>query len=153
MKAKQDGNPLHVDGVYALCPYIFGGYASPPDTLPSLQENDGYQLDCEGMAALVRVYDPAGAHAANPLAWPYHASAEDLAGSPPHIISVNELDPLRDEGLAFYRKLVAAGVPAVARTVHGTPHAGDLAFPDVVPEVYAETLRSLVGFATDLGNG
>ena len=38
-----------------------------------------------------------------------HASASDLTGLPPHVISVNELDPLRDEGLAYYRKLLAAG--------------------------------------------
>ena len=34
-----------------------------------------------------------------------NASADDLAGLPPHVISVNQLDPLRDEGLAYYRKL------------------------------------------------
>lgn len=35
----------------------------------------------------------------DPLAWPYHTTVDDLAGLPPHVISVNELDPLRDEGL------------------------------------------------------
>ena len=36
--------------------------------------------------------------AKNPLAWPYHATQEDLSDLPPHVIYVNELDPLRDEG-------------------------------------------------------
>jgi acetyl esterase/lipase len=104
------------------------------------------------MALLVRVYDPEGEHQTNPLAWPYHCPIEELEGLPPHVISVNELDPLRDEGLAFYRKLMAAGVPAIARTVHGTSHAGDLSFPDIAPDLYHETLGSLRRFANSLNN-
>ena len=150
LKAKLDGAAERVDGVYAMCPYIFGGYANAPADLPSLAENDTYQLDGSLMAVMAKVYDPGGNNTEEPLAWPYFASSEDLAGSPPHVISVNELDPLRDEGLAFYRKLVGAGVSAVARTVHGTSHAGDLAFPDVVPDIYLETQRSLIGFARGL---
>lgn len=102
------------------------------------------------MASLVKVYDPNLEHSSNPLAWPYHASAEELSGLPPHIISVNELDPLRDEGLEFSRKLQAAGNSAVARTVHGTHHAGDLSIPDITPDIYAESLRSLCGFVRSL---
>ena len=41
---------------------------------------------------------------------------------PPHVISVNELDPLRDEGLDYYRRLLRAGVSAVGRMVAGTCH-------------------------------
>ena len=150
LKAKKEGWLESVDGVYAMCPYISGLYAAPPESLPSLEENDGYTLDCVMMSAMVKVYDPDEQHTTNPLAWPYHASAEEVSGLPPHIISVNELDPLRDEGLAYYRKLVGAGNSAVARTVHGTNHAGDLSFPDVTPDIYAETLRSLCGFAYSL---
>ncbi len=150
LKAKKEGWIEQISGVFAMCPYISGAYATPPQSLLSLYENDGYMLDCAQMAALVKVYDPKGAHQNNPLAWPLAAQADDLAGLPPHVISVNELDPLRDEGLAFYRKLVRAGVSAVARTVHGTPHAGDVSYPDVVPELYQDTLRALCGFARSL---
>lgn len=150
LKARREGWIGHISGVFAMCPYISGAYANPPPALLSLHENDGYMLDCAQMAALVRVYDPTGANAANPLAWPLAAEAADLTGLPPHIISVNELDPLRDEGLAYYRKLLAAGVSAVAHTVHGTPHAGDLSFPDVAPDLYQATLRSLCAFAASL---
>ena len=107
-------------------------------------------LECEQMDRLVTVYDPERSHGADPLAWPLAAQASDLEGLPPHVISVNELDPLRDEGLAFYRKLLAAGVPAVARTAHGTTHGADLAMADVIPEVHRETVRSVVGFAKSL---
>lgn len=147
LEAKRRGWSGYVSGVYAMCPYIYGGYAQPAPELLSLTENDGYMLTSAQMAVIARVYDPEGRHGDNPLAWPLKAAVEDLEGLPPHVISVNELDPLRDEGLAFYRKLLRAGVPAVARTVHGTPHAGDLAFPDVIPEVYGETTRSIHGFA------
>ena len=152
--AKQQGWLQALDGVYAMCPYVYGGYADPAPDLLSLTENDGYHaMSCRLMASLVRVYDPDGANAANPLAWPYFATASDLEGLPPHVISVNELDPLRDEGLALYRKLLRAGTPAIARTVHGTPHAGDLMFPDITPDIYSETVRSISGFAKAVCSG
>jgi acetyl esterase/lipase len=150
LKAKREGWLDRIDGVFAMCPYIYGGYANPAAELLSLRENDGYMLDCAQMTSLVRVYDPTGEHATNPLAWPYHAELSDLEGLPPHVISVNELDPLRDEGLAYYRKLAAAGVPAVGRTVAGTPHGGDLIFPDITPEIYRSTLDAIHAFARSL---
>ena len=151
LKAKQEGWLDHIQGVYACCPYISGAYADPPEALGSLHENDGYQLGRNQMAALVRVYDPNLENSTNPLAWPYHATLDELAGLPPHVISVNELDPLRDEGLEFYRKLQAAGVPAMGRVVLGTNHAGDVGFADVTPDLYFETLNSLVAFAHRVG--
>ncbi|MFK7916090.1 MAG: alpha/beta hydrolase fold domain-containing protein [Pseudomonadales bacterium] len=152
LKAKQEGWSDRIDGVYAMCPYISGQYAPPAEALPSLIENDDYMLNGPMMAVMVTVYDPTGAHRGNPLAWPLHASSTDLAGLPPHVVSVNELDPLRDEGLSFYRNLLAAGVSAVARTVHGTPHAGDGTFPDFVPDIYQETVRSISGFARSVAS-
>ena len=147
LKAKQDGNLNMINGVYAQCPYISNAYADPPAWLPSLTENDGYFLDNAMMALSVRVYDPTGGANQNPLAWPLHATTDDLAGLPPHVISVNELDPLRDEGLAYYRKLVDAGVPVNARTVNGTCHAGDLILSQAMPEVYAASARDVATFA------
>ena len=150
LKAKQEGWLNQINGVYACCPYISGAYSNPPGELTSLVENDGYSMDCNMMATLVKAYDPTGQHANNPLAWPYQSTTAQLEGLPPHVISVNELDPLRDEGLMFYRQLMAAGVSAIARTVHGTSHAGDLAFPDIAPNLYQETLRSICDFAQSL---
>lgn len=136
-----------IDGVYAFCPYVSGDYAEPPLSLSSLKENEGYVLSNEAMVALVRAYDPELRQARNPLAWPLHASDAQLAKLPPHVVSVNELDPLRDEGLLFYRRLLAAGVPVVGQTIHGTTHAADLAFPDVLPDLYADAAESVLAFA------
>jgi acetyl esterase len=150
IKAKREGYLDCIQGVYAMCPYISGVYAAPPEHLLSLRENDGYSLSCGLMGGFSKVYDPQGENATNPLAWPYHAGVEDLQGLPPHVISVNELDPLRDEGLVFFRNLLAAGTSATARLIPGTHHAGDMSFPDIAPEHFHETQRSIVHFAQSL---
>ena len=150
LRAKRDGLLDHVAGAYAMCPYISNTWASPVAELTSLFENDGYFLDVSMMGALAKVYDPSGDHASDPLAWPLHAGADDLAGLPPHVISVNQLDPLRDEGLAYARKLLDAGVSVVSRTVNGTCHAGDLIFTAAMPDVFAATIRDIKGFADSL---
>ncbi len=150
MKAKRDGTLASIDGVYAQCPYISNAYATMPPELTSLHENDGYFLGAAMLAALTAPYDPSGENATNPLAWPYHATVADLEGLPPHMISVNQLDPLRDEGLAYYAKLLHAGVSVVCRTVNGTTHAGDIMFPAALPDAYAATVRDVKGFADSL---
>ena len=70
---------------------------------------------------------------------------------PPHVISVNELDPLRDEGLQYYRRLRACRGSAVGRMVAGTCHGGDLLMPHVMPEVFDASIRDVSGFAKSLG--
>ncbi|MEM7538467.1 MAG: alpha/beta hydrolase fold domain-containing protein [Chloroflexota bacterium] len=148
LKAKQDGMLEQIDGIYAQCPYISNDYTNNATGLQSLSENDTYFLNCQMMGILASVYD--GADSSNPLAWPYHASAADLEGLPPHVISVNELDPLRDEGLSYYRKLLAANVNVVSRTVNGTVHAGDVIFRAAIPDVCDATLRDINSFANSL---
>ena len=150
LKAKQEGWLDAIDGVYAQCPYISGAYEDPPADLVSLTENDTYMLECVQMAVMVKVYTPNDNERNNPLAWPLNATSGELEGLPPVTITVNELDPLRDEGLAFLQKLLAAGNSAVGRTINGTPHAGDQAFPDITPDIFADSVRNLHGFAASL---
>jgi acetyl esterase len=149
-KAKREGWLGGVAGFYAQCPYISNRYLEQPDELPSLKENDGYIFDAMGLAVIGSIYDPDGQHAGDPACWAGNATEADLEGMPPHVISVNELDPLRDEGLVYYRRLVRAGVPAVGRVVAGTCHAGDLLCAGAMPDVYAATLRDVTGFAHSL---
>jgi acetyl esterase len=127
LKANREGWIDAVDGVYAISPYVSGAPAWEEDRVlkefPSLVENNGYILDRSTMALYIKAYDPEGKNATNPLAWPYHAEEKDLKGLPPFTITVDELDPLRDEGMAFWRKLVKAGVRAVGKMNLGLGHA------------------------------
>jgi acetyl esterase/lipase len=150
LKASQEGWVDRIAGIYAQCPYISNAYGDPPPALPSLFENDDYFLNVSMMGAMAKVYDPDGANATNPLAWPYHATKSDLKGLPAHVISVNQLDPLRDEGLVYFAKLLNAGVIAGSRTVNGTCHAGDCLFREAMPDVYLATIRDIAGFAKSL---
>lgn len=150
LRSQREGRLHMIDGVYALCPYISGAYADPPPELDSLRDNDGLLVTTALMGAMAKAYTPNPADTRNPLAWPYHATAGDVTGLPPHVISVNELDPLRDEGLAYYRKLLAAGVPALARTVNGTFHAAETNWFGAIPDIARATLRDVAGFARSL---
>jgi acetyl esterase/lipase len=150
LKAKKEGKTELIAGTYSLCPYISNAYGKKSKELPSLYENDDLFLNVSMMGALTEVYDPGNENDDNPLCWPINATKEDLQGLAPHVISVNELDPLRDEGLKYYRMLKAAGVKGYSRTVNGTCHAGDMIFRKAMPEVYAATQRDIKGFADSL---
>ena len=45
------------------------------------------------------------------------------------------------------KALFASGVPAIARTLNGVTHVADMSMPDIVPDITAETIRSMRGFA------
>ena len=133
-----------INGVYAIVPYISGAYDLPLDwklrELPSLVECDGYSVSCATSAVYVKMYDPSGENAKNPLAWPYWAAKEELVGLPPHFIVTCELDPLRDEGNAYYRKLLSAGVTTTGKMNLGVNHEAELFFPQVLPDLFQATL-------------
>ena len=117
-----------------MCPFISNAYDSPTPDLASLVENDGYLLDVAMMGVLAKLYDPsADCTPSTRWPWPLHADADDLEGLPPHVISVNQSRPVRDEGLAYAGKLLRGGVPVIGRTVNGTCHAGDIMFPPPCP--------------------
>ncbi len=143
LRLKRDGDLARVKGLYALCPYLNGQW--PDDRFPSAVENDGIYISVLGNWGAVS-YGIEAFEARDPLAWPGFAQAGDVTGFPPTVISVNECDPLRDEGVAFYRLLLAAGVNARGRELLGTMHAVDV-IPPVCPEVTRSTAQDLATFA------
>ncbi|CQD16853.1 alpha/beta hydrolase domain-containing protein [Mycobacterium lentiflavum] len=149
-KAKREGWLHEIAGFYAQCPYISNRWHDVPDELPSLRECDGYFISIQQLELLGSLYDPDDENSNDPTCFAGVATDEDLNGLPPHVISVNELDPLRDEGLDYYRRLVRAGVPTVGRLVAGTCHGGDLIFAGAMPEVFVASIRDLSGFTKSL---
>jgi acetyl esterase/lipase len=147
LKLKQDGDLGLVQGLYALCPYIAGEWPHPDH--PSSVENNGILLDLHNNHGQV-VYGIEAYEQRNPLAWPGFATEDDVRGLVPTVISVNECDPLRDEGIAFYRLLLRAGVPARCRQVMGTVHGTEI-FPMACPEISRDTAASIARFARTAG--
>ena len=143
LKLKRDGDLGLVKGLYALCPYINGMW--PDERFPSSTENNGIFINVHGNRGAMG-YGMSAFDARDPLAWPGFATKEDVSGFPPTVISVNECDPLRDEGMAFYRLLLSAGVSARGRQVLGTMHATEL-IPILCPEISHDTARDLAAFA------
>jgi acetyl esterase/lipase len=143
LKLKQENKLELIHGLYALCPYIAGEW--PQERYPSSTENNGILLDLHNNNGAMS-YGIEEFEKRNPLAWPGLATGADVNGFPPTMISVNECDPLRDEGIAFYRLLLEEGVEARCRQVMGTMHGTEI-FPIACPEISRETARSLADFA------
>ena len=145
LKLKQDGDLGLIRGLYALCPYIAGSW--PQDRFPSSTENNGILLDLHNNRAAM-AYGIEAFDAQNPLAWPSFATEDDVTGLVPTVISVNECDPLRDEGIEFFRLLQRAGVAARCRQMMGTIHGTEI-FSLACPDVSRETAGSIAQFCRD----
>ena len=145
LKLNQDGDIGLIKGLYALCPYISGQWPHPDH--PSSVENNGIFLELHNNRGAM-AYGIEAFEAGNPLAWPSFATAEHVKGFPPTVISVNECDPLRDEGINFYRMLMQSGVSARCRQVMGTTHGIEV-FAICCPEISRDTASDLANFCRD----
>jgi acetyl esterase/lipase len=145
LRLKRSGELDLIKGVYALCPYING--VGPDDRYPSTVTNNGIFINVDGnwgrMSYGIEAFDKR-----DPLAWPGFATVDDVKGFPPTVISVNECDPLHDEGVAFYRLLLSAGVAARGRDVLGTMHGTELTIA-LCPEITRATASDLAAFAKE----
>jgi acetyl esterase len=146
LKLLRDGDIELVRGLFAMCPYIAGQW--PDVRYPSSVENDGIFIHLHNnrgaMAYGIEAFD-----AKDPLAWPAFATEDDVRGLPPTVISVNECDPLRDEGIEFYRLLLRAGVPARGRVVLGTSHGAELVGM-AAPDISRDTAASIAHFVREV---
>jgi acetyl esterase len=142
MKLKQDGDLGLFQGLYSMCPFIAGEWPLPN---PSSSENEGIFIFVQDNRSTM-AYGIDAFKARNPLAWPGMATREDVRGLPPVVISVNECDPLRDEGIGFYRLLLQSGVSARCRQVMGTVHGTEI-LPVICPDISRDTARDIADFA------
>jgi len=145
MKLKRDGDLGLVKGLYALCPYIAGRWPLPEH--PSSTENNGILLDLHSNRGAM-AYGIEQLEAKNSLAWPGFATARDVEGFPPTVISVNECDPLRDEGIAFYRLLLRSGVSARCRQIMGTIHGTEV-FSICCPDISRDAANDIARFCRE----
>jgi acetyl esterase len=144
LRLKQDGALGMVKGLYVFCPYINGSWPDPryPSSITYRELLSDVTCNRGRIGYGIEAFN-----ARDPLAWPGFATRDDVTGFPPTVVSVNECDPLRDEGVAFYELLLSAGVAARGREALGTMHATEM-YPTICPEISRATARDLAEFAT-----
>jgi acetyl esterase/lipase len=122
--ARDNGGPS-LKGQLLLTPAVDGS-----KEYPSMRENaEGYVLTKSLMDWFWNHYaDPSDR--AHPKASPL--LAESLAGLPPTMIVTAQYDPLRDEGDAYARALMAAGVAVQHLQARGHTHTS-IGMVDVLP--------------------
>ncbi|MED5812212.1 alpha/beta hydrolase [Mycolicibacterium sp. 050232] len=83
---------------------------------------DGPHLTAQAMAWFWDAYVPDPGLRGEITASPLRATVEQLAGLPPAFVLVGEYDVLRDEGEAYARKLIDAGLQCTSVRYGGTIH-------------------------------
>lgn len=154
MKLLRDGHRDIIDGLYAISPFVSGAYQRSEEwkvnhKLASLVECDGYLLNSTSMSIFAKVYDPAKDNEQNPLAWPWYGTQGDFVGFPPTVLTVDELDPLRDEGISVARKMAEAGVRISTRINLGMMHSAVL-WQSLLAELNSAYLEDIKNFANSL---
>lgn len=105
-KAKKENQLTPIKLAIMNCPPVDNPYTS---YYPSYEENaKGYMVGKDHAMFFIEQYlEKPEWYKNNPEAWPIHA--QDLSGLPPSLIFTAEFDILRDEGIAYAKKLEKAG--------------------------------------------
>lgn len=130
------------DGIWADAPLCLNPVAAAESPVPSQKELAA--IASPAMDLMLRRHYAADPH--DPCAFPMNAPAEALRRFPRTAVVVYEFDPLRDEGLAFYRKMLAAGHTEVdCMQIHGLTHCSMVAAA-TVPGFSNRQLRRMLDF-------
>jgi len=92
------------------------------DTSSYMKYQEGYWLTREAMKWFWSNYISDQVNRKEPKVSPLQASLDQLEGLPPALVINGENDVLCDEGEAYARKLLEAGVRVTAVRYHGTIH-------------------------------
>jgi acetyl esterase/lipase len=115
--AKQRGGPK-LDFQVLFYPNTDASFSSES----YMQFASGYFLSREDMEWFLDQYLPDKTRRTEPTATPLNAPLEQLTDLPPALVITGECDVLRDEGEAYARKLIHAGVRVTATRYLGTIH-------------------------------
>jgi len=99
---------------------LYPGTAPPTTEFPSQKEFDGLVIGDADRFLFWEAYSGGRDISRDPFAAPLHA--DDLSGLPPALVVLGGCDVLRDEGRAYARRLVEAGVPTEEVCFPGQPH-------------------------------
>ncbi|WP_156842117.1 alpha/beta hydrolase [Novosphingobium aquimarinum] len=109
---------------------------------------NGYLLDERFSEMCIAAYIPDPGERSHPDASPLRAA--EIGHLPPATLIVGEYDPLRDDILAFARRLTEAGVRHRVEVVPGTFH-GFVSFFEVLPEADRALDSAVADLRTALG--
>ncbi|WP_260636484.1 alpha/beta hydrolase [Streptomyces angustmyceticus] len=126
LMARDRGGPALVH--QSLCVPDLDDRVGADEAEDAAEALDARVLTGRGVRESWRHYLPEGTARAEAYAAP--ARATDLSGLPPAHVLVCDLDPMRDAGLAYARRLMDAGVPVTVRNVPGAWHGFELFAPD-----------------------
>ncbi|MFJ6788908.1 alpha/beta hydrolase [Streptomyces angustmyceticus] len=126
LMARDRGGPALVH--QSLCVPDLDDRVGADEAEDAAEALDARVLTGRGVRESWRHYLPEGTAQAEAYAAP--ARATDLSGLPPAHVLVCDLDPMRDAGLAYARRLMDAGVPVTVRNVPGAWHGFELFAPD-----------------------
>jgi acetyl esterase len=118
------------------------------DTESYREFNNGFGLDRDLMIWFGNYYVNNEEDAKNPYVSPLRA--EDLANLPRAYVIVCENDVLRDEGLAYAKRLIEAGVKVKSTLEFGMVH-GYFTNMAVFPERVKSTIENIALFLTKAG--